>query len=85
MKRILKYIENKIPEPPVIEEQDYQQDEYSLDATATYMFRKILLNEKYSLGKKMNLLIRRTNGHHLLPKETNFPPPVSIIEDMGEK
>ena len=36
---------------------EYQQDMYSLDATATYMYHKIFVDRNYSLGKKMNKLI----------------------------
>ena len=36
---------------------------YSLDATSSYMFDKILLNEKYSIGKKMHMLLKLTYLH----------------------
>ena len=39
---------------------EYHQDIYSLEATSTYMFHKILVDKNYSLGKKMKKFIQES-------------------------
>jgi len=40
---------------------EYQQDFYSLDATSYYMFSKMLVDNNYTLGKKMKIVCDRFN------------------------
>lgn len=36
---------------------EYKQDVYSLDATSTYMFSKMLVDTNYSMGKRIGLVV----------------------------
>ena len=38
---------------------EYQQDFYSLDATSYYMFRRMLVDSNYTLGKKMQVVCEK--------------------------
>jgi hypothetical protein len=69
---ILERYESKLQSLPVeileVEDIDEYEDIYSLIATSSYMFGKMLLEEKYSIGKKtleFVRLIKPIAGHRI--------------------
>lgn len=43
---------------------EYQQDMFSLEATATYMYHKIFVDNNYSIGKKMQKLLDKSKDEN---------------------
>jgi hypothetical protein len=38
---------------------EYKQDIYSLDATSTYMFSRMLVDTNYSIGKRISMIVNQ--------------------------